>query len=498
MIDAVREATLRKLVNTRLAQPPRTQPPTRQRSRCPRAGLVTPALYVGGAEQWMHQLVESTRPAVEWVGLVCVDEAAIAADVARRFDALLPVFGPGSDAVRNLYDADVLVTWGPTGLGPTIREFAGSVVSVSHGGDEPWNRPGIPEETRATLRQPVRWVAVSEAAKQAFAALPDAQSVVVLPNGIDTRRLSSSVTRAEARTQLGYADGDFVVGTIGRLGEEKRLDLVAAAIRNLPPRYKFLSVGSGPVLERLRDWCRPIQERTQLVPATFEIAQYLAAMDAFVMASAAEGFCLAALEALYAGVPLIATPVGILPAFQDCYTQLPVDASIEGIQEAVAAVAAAESSHLASRSQIARAIVEEQYTLKQFGARWAGYLASVSGHPHPSSSESRQLARTASPAASPPGSRLSAPPPPVRGAFPSAGRMAWNLAKALSEFAADVAANGLRDAIVDQSEYERRLAICDACALRSGGRCLHCGCFLAVKAKGRAWKCPKNKWKKND
>ena len=73
---------------------------------------------------------------------------------------------------------------------------------------------------------------------------------------------------------------------------------------------------------------------------------------------------------------------------------------------------------------------------------------------------------------------------------PKATRMAWNLANSIKDFVAD----GLRT--VDSEEYERRLKICDSCDRRDGNRCMECGCFLALKAKGRVFECPIGKWKK--
>lgn len=82
--------------------------------------------------------------------------------------------------------------------------------------------------------------------------------------------------------------------------------------------------------------------------------------------------------------------------------------------------------------------------------------------------------------------------------------MAWNLAKAVADFGADVLKNGLRGALVSPEEYQRRLAKCDKClppdGYRTGDRCSHqgCGCYLSIKAKGRAFHCPIGEWERND
>jgi hypothetical protein len=74
--------------------------------------------------------------------------------------------------------------------------------------------------------------------------------------------------------------------------------------------------------------------------------------------------------------------------------------------------------------------------------------------------------------------------------MPSLLKRVWNLAKALADFVAD----GCQT--VSAEEYAARLAVCDGCELRNGSWCSHskCGCLIAAKAKGRAWKCPTGKW----
>ena len=81
---------------------------------------------------------------------------------------------------------------------------------------------------------------------------------------------------------------------------------------------------------------------------------------------------------------------------------------------------------------------------------------------------------------------------PAPGRFPSLPRQAWNLARAMADFAAD----GFHT--VTAEEYRRRLTICDTCERRRGNRCLVCGCRLALKARGRAFRCPLGKWTRED
>ena len=73
-------------------------------------------------------------------------------------------------------------------------------------------------------------------------------------------------------------------------------------------------------------------------------------------------------------------------------------------------------------------------------------------------------------------------------AMPSLPHRAWNLTVALAQFAAD----GCH--VISEAEYRARLEVCDTCEHRSWRTCVKCGCNLAMKAKGRAWRCPLGKW----
>ena len=75
------------------------------------------------------------------------------------------------------------------------------------------------------------------------------------------------------------------------------------------------------------------------------------------------------------------------------------------------------------------------------------------------------------------------PAPRRQAKAPSLPRQAWNLARSLADFSADAF-----------DEYRERLQTCDGCDRRRGNRCLKCGCRLSLKARGRAFKCPLDKW----
>jgi peroxiredoxin len=71
---------------------------------------------------------------------------------------------------------------------------------------------------------------------------------------------------------------------------------------------------------------------------------------------------------------------------------------------------------------------------------------------------------------------------------PSLARQAWSFAQAMADFVAD----GCKT--LSEAEYRRRIEVCDGCDQRRGNRCLVCGCYLRLKARGRAFRCPLDKW----
>lgn len=85
----------------------------------------------------------------------------------------------------------------------------------------------------------------------------------------------------------------------------------------------------------------------------------------------------------------------------------------------------------------------------------------------------------------------SIPPPPK--ALPPARKMMATAAIAAAGFAA----SGFK--LASKDERDRRKSICSACPEYSGekGRCLKCGCFINLKSRIEAEKCPIGRWEAN-
>ncbi len=129
------------------------------------------------------------------------------------------------------------------------------------------------------------------------------QRVVQIPNGVEPPRV---VDRAAARDALGIPARARVVLVVGRLDREKGTRLLARAWPLVAaPDALLVVAGDGPERELLTTFAN-----VRLPGFVADLAPYYAAADLFVLPSESEGISNALLEAMAAGLPVIATKVG--------------------------------------------------------------------------------------------------------------------------------------------------------------------------------------------
>ncbi len=137
----------------------------------------------------------------------------------------------------------------------------------------------------------------------------------VLHHGIELVGAPSTLERAAVRRELGIGDEQTLVMTVANLRTEKApIDLLRAAEQAVRanPQMRFVWVGQGPleaefVAEIAR---RQLGEHVQFVGYRPDARRLLAAADIFCLSSHHEGLPVAIMEALDAGVPVVATAVG--------------------------------------------------------------------------------------------------------------------------------------------------------------------------------------------
>lgn len=116
--------------------------------------------------------------------------------------------------------------------------------------------------------------------------------------------------RRESRAQFGIGSDTFVIGYVGRLDPCKGIDFLfdAASQASVGHNVRILIVGEGPDEARLRRRAANLGIADYIIWAgrTNEPAAAYAAMDTLVLPSTYEAFGLVLIEAMQAGVPVIA------------------------------------------------------------------------------------------------------------------------------------------------------------------------------------------------
>lgn len=141
------------------------------------------------------------------------------------------------------------------------------------------------------------------------------EKVTTVYNAVRFAHRPPASEAAAARAALGLPADAVVLGTLGRLTEQKGqaalLEAVALLARDHPNVHLFLA-GAGPLRDRLEaDAARlGLGDRVRFLGLRRDRATLYAAMDIFVLPSRWEGLSLALVEAMGAGRAVVTTAVG--------------------------------------------------------------------------------------------------------------------------------------------------------------------------------------------
>ncbi len=132
------------------------------------------------------------------------------------------------------------------------------------------------------------------------------EMIKVIHNGIDLSRFDISGSKAECRRKLGLPEDAVIVGNVGRLSIEKNHKLIIEALSKLPPNFRGLIVGDGPLRKTLEGMGDGRFYFTGQMGYN-QIPFALRAMDIFCSPSLWEGFGISLVEAMAAGLPVAAS-----------------------------------------------------------------------------------------------------------------------------------------------------------------------------------------------
>lgn len=290
---------------------------------------VGPCFMCGGVEQHTLSLAKFMNPRrVQFVKCLVTNPKLLSQESAAWMPVPVEYCDP-ANVSRAVADCDVVLLWGD-GFNEILKPSRPQLsIFVAHG-ESWWTRQTIDQ----SLRVIDHVVAVSQRVQDRVCS--GVPSTMIL-NGVDAARLSQTRPRDAVRSRLGFSPTDYVLGSVGRFSNEKRMPLLIDAMTRLPAHFKLLLVGHGARRHELLDLANDlIPGRYAIATADNYLGDFYRAMDAFALVSEHEGFGLVIPEAMLCERPVIVTDVGCVPEIiRDRVNGLVVNPTPQQIADAV-------------------------------------------------------------------------------------------------------------------------------------------------------------------
>ena len=184
-----------------------------------------------------------------------------------------------------------------------------------------WLRGPKQAAHRALYRLAARWVdgfiAISDGVRDGIQAtygpIPAAK-IAVIANSVDVRRYMRDIDQPGIRAELGLPPDARIAAVVATFKKQKGhrylIDAAPAVIARFPNLH-ILFVGDGELRDELVALAaeRGIRDHIHFLGLRQDVPELLAASDCFVLPSLWEGLPMALIEAMAAGLPVIATSV---------------------------------------------------------------------------------------------------------------------------------------------------------------------------------------------
>ncbi len=140
------------------------------------------------------------------------------------------------------------------------------------------------------------------------------KKLVVIENGVDFARHPAQIDAEAKRAELGLDAGQLTVGMIGRLARQKGCEHLvdaAACVMKTMPEVQFLLIGGGELEGRISERIGRlgIAGSVRMLGHRDDVAEIYPLLDVFVLSSLWEGLPYVILEAMAAGLPVVASRV---------------------------------------------------------------------------------------------------------------------------------------------------------------------------------------------
>jgi glycosyltransferase involved in cell wall biosynthesis len=231
---------------------------------------------------------------------------------------------------------------------------------------DPWLDPVLTRLASAIVVN-----SAATAARLSARALPPGKLTIV-PNGVDLARFSAQPPDPALRATLGLDPTLPIVGFFGRLEYRKGVDVLldaAARVHSKLP-VTFLLVGDGPMAAALATRTAAAGITARLVGWRGDVPDLMRLCAVVVLPSRQEAFGRVLIEAMAAGVPVVATAVGGIPEVcVDGVTALLVPPEDPDALAVAIALTLTDQAATAARVEAAAADVRARFDLAAHAAR---------------------------------------------------------------------------------------------------------------------------------
>jgi glycosyltransferase involved in cell wall biosynthesis len=139
--------------------------------------------------------------------------------------------------------------------------------------------------------------------------------VTTIPNGINWEDYAININTLTKKASIGIEGDPRLIGIVARLSPEKDHETLLEAFSIFGKEFsdvELVVVGGGDLLANLKDSARrlEIESRVHFLEYRADVQELMAIFECFVLCSRSEGLSMTLLEAMAAGLPVVATDVG--------------------------------------------------------------------------------------------------------------------------------------------------------------------------------------------
>jgi len=161
------------------------------------------------------------------------------------------------------------------------------------------------------------------------------EKIKVIYNGVSNMAFKCSLTKQEARQVFNLPDDAMLIGSVGRLDQQKGHEILIHAASDLK-NSQVIIAGGGPLLNELKDLADSLHVNVKFLGmiSPEKVPVFMKALDIFCFPSLWEGFGIAVAEAMAAGLPVVASDIPPLREVVDEAGMLVAPANVEELAKA--------------------------------------------------------------------------------------------------------------------------------------------------------------------